>query len=141
MRTTSLTGRVFSVDDTNWRRRVKLKGAGLLVTSIELILANFAFFIGLPILIGIDIQAGQPTAKDGASIDANSESDVLDETHGLGSVATDDSFAGFVTPHVSKALPEQHPVGLVIQIEIGSETSMHKDLFRGFEASHSLLEE
>lgn len=102
--------------------------------------SRFALLIRLPPTAGIDIKASQPTAVDGAGIDAQRETKIQDLTGSLRRVAADDALARFVRFEAIQGFPVQQPIGLFIHVRFAVQTCVDENVVLCFQVWRCALE-
>ena len=106
-----------------------------------LALAGGGFLVGLPVVAGFDVEAGEPGAEDGSGVDAGGEAAVVDEAVLVSGVAADDFLAGRVWTDVVEAFPEKNFVGLFIEWPVGIDAGVDEDVVRRDKHAFSFFEE
>jgi len=62
------------------------------------------------------------------------------QTLRLGCMAANDFLAGLVRLHSFEVFPEQDPIRLLLQLEIGIKACVNENLFLSFECTNRLFE-
>lgn len=107
--------------------------AGMIYRSgAEFVIAGFTVDVGLPVVAGLDMEAGEPAAAADVGIDVDGVSEVQGEVGSfLGSVATDHDLSGLVGKRRAEFLVNQGERMLLRNGNVVLKVGMHKDVGLG----------
>ena len=112
-----------------------------LYASLDTPLTQATIEVGLPVLIGINMEAGEPAATAWIGIDADGVAEVGRDVRLLGGVTTDHNLTRHVRFRGSKLLVNQSKRLLLIEWDVVFEIGVNEDVGVRFQIGSALSQE